>query len=173
VQLPLRRGDAAFFNPAVLHGAGSNVSADIQRVATLLQVSSGFGRAMEYVDRVKVAKAVYPALKRRQATGADPDALVNAVAAVAEGYPCPTNLDRDQPVDGLTPHGPDRDPGSGTGRGLDARPARRGPRRVRRSTEHRGHPVTDRPAATEPLALGDADARLVSDDITDAGPARD
>ena len=33
--------------------------------------------------------------------------------------------------------------------------------------------MTDRPAATEPLALGDADARLVSDDITDVGPARD
>lgn len=38
----------------------------------------------------KVAKAVYPALKQRQATGADPDALVNAVAAAAEGYPFPT-----------------------------------------------------------------------------------
>jgi len=103
VQLPLRKGDAAFFNPAVFHGAGSNVSADIQRVANLLQVSSGFGRAMEYVDRVKVAKAVYPALKQRQATGADPGALENAVAAAAEGYPFPTNLDRDQPIGGLTP----------------------------------------------------------------------
>src|SRR3954471_9544327 len=47
VQLPLRKGDAAFFNPAVLHGAGSNVSADVQRTANLLQVSSAFGRAME------------------------------------------------------------------------------------------------------------------------------
>jgi hypothetical protein len=25
------------------------------------------------------------------------------IAATAEGYPFPTNLDRDQPVDGLTP----------------------------------------------------------------------
>jgi ectoine hydroxylase-related dioxygenase (phytanoyl-CoA dioxygenase family) len=103
VQLPLRKGDAAFFNPAVFHGAGSNVSADIQRVANLLQVSSGFGRAMEHVDRVKVAKAVYPALRQRRATGADPAALQNAVAAAAEGYPFPTNLDRDQPIGGLTP----------------------------------------------------------------------
>ena len=103
VQLPLRKGDAAFFNPAVLHGAGSNVSADVQRVANLLQISSGFGRAMERVDRAKVAKAVYPALQQRQQAGADPAALGNAVAAAAEGYPFPTNLDRDQPIGGLTP----------------------------------------------------------------------
>jgi ectoine hydroxylase-related dioxygenase (phytanoyl-CoA dioxygenase family) len=103
VQLPLRKGDAAFFNPALFHGAGSNVSADIQRVANLLQVSSGFGRAMEHVDRVKIAKAVYPALRQRQEAGTAPAALARAVAAAAEGYPFPTNLDRDQPVGGLTP----------------------------------------------------------------------
>ncbi len=51
VQLPLAKGDAVFFNPALFHGAGTNVSADIQRVANLLQVSSAFGRAMEAVDR--------------------------------------------------------------------------------------------------------------------------
>jgi len=103
VQLPLRKGDAAFFNPALFHGAGSNVSADIQRVANLLQVSSGFGRAMEHVDRAKVVKAVYPALRQRQQAGVDAAALANAVAAAAEGYPFPTNLDRDQPLGGLTP----------------------------------------------------------------------
>jgi ectoine hydroxylase-related dioxygenase (phytanoyl-CoA dioxygenase family) len=103
VQLPLRKGDAAFFNPALFHGAGSNVSADIQRVANLLQVSSGFGRAMEHVDRAKVARAVYPALQQRKEAGADAATLANAVAAAAEGYPFPTNLDRDQPIGGLTP----------------------------------------------------------------------
>ena len=36
VQLPLAKGDAAFFNPALFHGAGSNVSTDIQRMANLL-----------------------------------------------------------------------------------------------------------------------------------------
>ena len=51
MQLPLPKGDAAFFNPALFHGAGTNVSRDIQRVANLLQVSSAFGRAMETVDR--------------------------------------------------------------------------------------------------------------------------
>jgi ectoine hydroxylase-related dioxygenase (phytanoyl-CoA dioxygenase family) len=103
VQLPLRKGDAAFFNPALFHGAGSNVSADIQRVANLLQVSSGFGRAMEQVDRAKVVEAIYPALSQRQQAGADAAALARVVAAAAEGYPFPTNLDRDQPVGGLTP----------------------------------------------------------------------
>src|SRR3954452_9077103 len=100
VQLPLRKGDAGFFNPALFHGAGTNVSSDIQRMANLLQVSSGFGRAMEQVDRARVVNAVYPALR---ASGLGPDALAHAVAASAEGYPFPTNLDLDQPVGGLTP----------------------------------------------------------------------
>lgn len=104
VQLPLAKGDAAFFNPALFHGAGTNVSADIQRTANLLQVSSGFGRAMEAVDRAKVATAVYPALRSRRAAGVDETTLGYAVAAAAEGYPFPTNLDLDQPLDGrLTP----------------------------------------------------------------------
>lgn len=100
VQLPLAKGDAGFFNPALFHGAGTNVSTDIQRMANLLQVSSGFGRAMEQVDRARVVEAVYPALR---ASGLAPEAITNAVAASAEGYPFPTNLDLDQPVDGLTP----------------------------------------------------------------------
>jgi ectoine hydroxylase-related dioxygenase (phytanoyl-CoA dioxygenase family) len=103
VQLPLAKGDAGFFNPALFHGAGSNVSADVQRMANLLQVSSGFGRAMESVDRVRVSKAVYPALVARRAAGTSESALANAVASAAEGYPFPTNLDRDQPIGGLTP----------------------------------------------------------------------
>ena len=69
VQLPLAKGDAAFFNPALFHGAGSNVSADIQRMANLLQISSAFGRAMEQIDRTKTAKAIYPALAARLAAG--------------------------------------------------------------------------------------------------------
>lgn len=103
VQLPLAKGDAGFFNPALFHGAGSNVSTDIQRMANLLQVSSGFGRAMETVDRVKASKAVYPALQARKAAGWDDEALSRVVASSAEGYPFPTNLDRDANVGGLTP----------------------------------------------------------------------
>jgi ectoine hydroxylase-related dioxygenase (phytanoyl-CoA dioxygenase family) len=103
VQLPLAKGDAAFFNPALFHGAGSNVSTDIQRVANLLQVSSAFGRAMETVDRDRVLRAVYPVLLERRAAGVPGDALGRALAAAAEGYPFPTNLDLDQPVGGMTP----------------------------------------------------------------------
>lgn len=103
VQLPLAKGDAGFFNPALFHGAGNNVSADVQRMANLLQVSSGFGRAMETVDRVRTSKAVYPVLAARMAAGAGEDFLANAIASAAEGYPFPTNLDLDQPIGGLTP----------------------------------------------------------------------
>ena len=47
VQLPLAKGDAVFFNPALFHAAGTNRSKDVRRIANLLQVSSAFGRAME------------------------------------------------------------------------------------------------------------------------------
>jgi ectoine hydroxylase-related dioxygenase (phytanoyl-CoA dioxygenase family) len=96
IQLPLRTGDAAFFNPAVFHGAGTNRSANIRRIANLLQISSAFGRAMDSVDRTRMCAALYPAL----AAHPHPE---NAIAASAEGYAFPTNLDRDVAVGGLSP----------------------------------------------------------------------
>ena len=103
VQLPLAKGDAAFFNPALLHGAGTNRTADVRRMANLLQISSAFGRAMEAVDRARVSRAVLPALRRMRAAGAVEGHLRNAVAAAAEGYAFPADLDRTPPVDGLAP----------------------------------------------------------------------
>jgi len=103
VQLPLRKGDAAFFNPAVLHGAGTNRTSDVRRMANLLQVSSAFGRAMETVDTAAICRAIHPVLRRWQAEGVDARAIGNVVAAAAEGYPFPTNLDLDQPVGSLLP----------------------------------------------------------------------
>jgi ectoine hydroxylase-related dioxygenase (phytanoyl-CoA dioxygenase family) len=103
VQLPLRKGDAVFFNPALYHGAGANVSPDVRRMANLLQVSSPFGRAMEALDRTAMVRAVYPALRAMKAAGRPPHELRNAVVATAEAYPFPTNLDRDPPVDSLAP----------------------------------------------------------------------
>ncbi len=103
VQLPLRKGDAAFFNPAVLHAAGTNRTSDVRRMANLLQVSSPFGRAMEAVDRTAMCLSLYPALLARASAGADEPTLRNIVAAAAEGYAFPTDLDQDQPVDGLAP----------------------------------------------------------------------
>ncbi|WP_208639617.1 phytanoyl-CoA dioxygenase family protein, partial [Streptomyces bobili] len=97
VQLPLAQGDVVFFNPALFHAAGTNRSAGIRRTANLLQVSSAFGRAMETVDREAVTNAVYPVLLKRAADGADPAWLERVVAASAEGYPFPTNLDSDPP----------------------------------------------------------------------------
>ena len=103
VQLPLAKGDAAFFNPAVFHAAGTNRTADVRRTANLLQVSSAFGRAMETVDREAVANAVFPVLLRRRAEGVGEEWLENVIAASAEGYPFPTNLDSDPPAHGLAP----------------------------------------------------------------------
>lgn len=99
VQLPLRKGDALFFNPAVMHGAGTNRTADRFRMVNLLQVSSAFGRAMESVDRARMSRAVFPVLCQG-GPGID---IPNVIAATAEGYPFPTNLDRNPPVGGLAP----------------------------------------------------------------------
>jgi ectoine hydroxylase-related dioxygenase (phytanoyl-CoA dioxygenase family) len=103
VQVPLRKGDAVFFNPALYHGAGRNTSADIARMANLLQISSPFGRAMESLDRTAMIHAVYPALLAMKAAGRSDRDLANAVNATAEGYAFPTNLDRDQPIGSLAP----------------------------------------------------------------------
>ncbi|MEV0601776.1 phytanoyl-CoA dioxygenase family protein [Streptomyces sp. NPDC050315] len=103
IQLPLAKGDAVFFNPALFHAAGHNRSADIKRMANLLQISSAFGRAMETVDREAMANAVFPVLLRRKAEGVGDDWLRRVIAATAEGYPFPTNLDLDPPVDGPAP----------------------------------------------------------------------
>ena len=103
VQLPLKKGDAVFFNPALYHGAGSNVSGDIRRIANLLQISSPFGRAMEALDRTAMVRTVYPSLLAMKAAGCPPRDLYNAVVATADGYAFPTNLDSDRPVGSLAP----------------------------------------------------------------------
>jgi ectoine hydroxylase-related dioxygenase (phytanoyl-CoA dioxygenase family) len=103
VQVPLGKGDAVFFNPALYHGAGSNVSADVRRMANLLQISSPFGRAMEALDRTAMVRAVYPALLAMKSAGTPQHELVNVVVATAEGDAFPTNLDLDQPIGSLAP----------------------------------------------------------------------
>ena len=103
IQLPLAKGDALFFNPALFHAAGENRSADIQRMANLLQVSSPFGRAMEAVDRDAMCRALYPVLRAMPDAQMAPAARQAAIAACAEGYAFPTNLDTDPPIGGLAP----------------------------------------------------------------------
>tara|TARA_R110002096_G_scaffold22830_7_gene73143 strand:- start:6229 stop:7410 length:1182 start_codon:yes stop_codon:yes gene_type:complete len=104
IQLPLVKGDALFFNPALFHSAGANSSAGIHRMANLLQVSSAFGRAMETVDRRKMCGLLHPhAMRAHQQGTLTPPELAAAIAAAAEGYSFPTNLDRDPPKGGLAP----------------------------------------------------------------------
>lgn len=97
VQLPLRKGDMLFFNPALFHGAGANVTSDVGRLANLVQISSAFGRAMEVVDRAAMCRALYPVVQRMA------DGRCAVIAAAAEGYAFPTHLDSDPPVGGLAP----------------------------------------------------------------------
>ena len=104
VQLPLNKGDALFFSPALFHGAGANISSNIDRMANLLQVSSAFGRAMETIDRAKMCVLTYPsAAKHFTKKTLSILEIKAAIAATAEGYSFPTNLDNDPPKGGLAP----------------------------------------------------------------------
>ncbi|WP_421506029.1 phytanoyl-CoA dioxygenase family protein [Erwinia rhapontici] len=100
IQLPLKKGDGLFFNPALFHAAGNNVTQDHVRTANLLQVSSAFGKTMEKVNHVKVMEAIYPTLLSKHLS----DEQLQAIVAVSgEGYSFPTNLDTDPPLGGLVP----------------------------------------------------------------------
>lgn len=104
VQLGLEKGDLLFFNPALMHGAGTNQSEDILRLVNLLQVSSAFGIPIESVNRPKMAMALQPVLAQAKAHGTLTDqAIENVIAASTAGYAYPTNLDTDPPVGGLAP----------------------------------------------------------------------
>ncbi|KAH8162576.1 hypothetical protein CIB48_g5672 [Xylaria polymorpha] len=101
--LPEGPGDAVFFNPALLHGAGENTTADVQRIGNLLQISSAFGRPMEHVNNVKMIRACWDRLKALDAGGRS-DETKACVKALAAGYPFPSNLDKRQPgPDGMAP----------------------------------------------------------------------
>ena len=89
--------------PPLFHGAGANTTSDVHRMANLLQISSPFGRAMEAVDRRRMVAAVYPSLLRARAAGHPAAGLARVIAATAEGYPFPADLDHDQPMDGMAP----------------------------------------------------------------------
>ncbi|KAK7544284.1 uncharacterized protein J3D65DRAFT_609089 [Phyllosticta citribraziliensis] len=100
VSLPLETGDGVFFNPALFHAAGENQTADVQRSANLIQVSSAFGKTMETVDSLPLVERCWDAmssLAKEKGIGDEAKALV---AAVGEGYPFPTNLDARPPAPG-------------------------------------------------------------------------
>jgi ectoine hydroxylase-related dioxygenase (phytanoyl-CoA dioxygenase family) len=104
IQMPLKKGDAIFFNPALFHAAGANKTNNIDRMANLLQISSAFGRAMECVDRTAMSSTLFPVLRAaRQSGQMTRSEIFNVVASCAEGYSFPTNLDRHPPTGGLAP----------------------------------------------------------------------
>ncbi|CAE8643093.1 unnamed protein product [Polarella glacialis] len=117
VQLSLKKGDLLFFNPALFHAGGENVTGSsgtggIDRVANLLQISSAFGRAMETLDRSRMSKALYSVLLNLRAQSSNEDGQLRAeaerledcaIAACAEGYQFPTNLDLDVPLGAVAP----------------------------------------------------------------------
>lgn len=104
VQLPLEKGDSLYFNPATFHAAGENKTADVDRVVNLMQIGSGYGRSIEIVDRARMCRVLYPLLKKMIGNGDFTSGEVDCIiAACAEGYPFPANLDIDSPLSGMAP----------------------------------------------------------------------
>ncbi|MDA7759541.1 phytanoyl-CoA dioxygenase family protein [Amylibacter sp.] len=102
IQIPLNKGDVLFFNPALYHAGGANISKNIHRMANLLQVSSAFGRAMESLNRSEMTRILYPILAKN--SDKMNEAEINAaITSCSEGYSFPTNLDTAPPLDGLAP----------------------------------------------------------------------
>ncbi|MEY2523356.1 MAG: hypothetical protein QOJ66_1921, partial [Ilumatobacteraceae bacterium] len=75
---------------------------DVHRMANLLQINSPFGKCLEAIDHERMVNAVYPSLLKLKASGASAREVENSIGATANGYAFPTNLDRDQPLKGLT-----------------------------------------------------------------------
>ena len=88
VQLPLAKGDAAFFNPAVFHGAGTNRSRTCAACEPAAGVLGLWPRDGERRSR-RDEPELYPALKDLRA-GRPEGEIANAIAACAEGYSFPT-----------------------------------------------------------------------------------
>ena len=100
VSLPLEKGDALFFSPALFHAAGENCTKDFSRSANLIQVSSAFGKPMETIDTLPLIENTYDLLVAKykaEGMSAEVDAFI---CAVGEGYPFPTNLDFRPPAPG-------------------------------------------------------------------------
>jgi ectoine hydroxylase-related dioxygenase (phytanoyl-CoA dioxygenase family) len=97
VSVPLEKGDGLFFNPALFHAAGCNTSADVQRSANLLQISSAFGKPMETIDSLPLVERTWDLLAERYREEGKSEEVKAFVNNVVEGYPFPTNLDNRVP----------------------------------------------------------------------------
>ncbi len=104
IQLNLEKGDAVFFNPSLHHAAGANTTDDTERIANLLQITSAMGRPMETIDTYAIAKNVFPTMQQMVASGdLRADEVRSLIAATADGYSFPSNLDLDPPSEGMAP----------------------------------------------------------------------
>ncbi|MBF0280524.1 MAG: phytanoyl-CoA dioxygenase family protein [SAR324 cluster bacterium] len=104
VQLPLLKGDAVFFNPALLHAAGANDTPNIHRIANLLQISSPFARAMENVDLYQIVGHIYSTILEKVRGNALTDTELNTlIMNSCDGYSFPSNLDTDPPRESMAP----------------------------------------------------------------------
>ena len=80
MQIPLKKGDGLFFNPALMHGAGANTSVDVQRMVNLLQISSAFGKAMESIDQQRMQLACYDDLSKTKLSNEELSAVATALS---------------------------------------------------------------------------------------------
>lgn len=97
VSLPLEKGDGIFFSPALFHAAGENRTETFERSANLLQVSSAFGKPMEKIESIPLIGACWGGLTQKYASEGMSVEVQAFIAAVAEGYAFPTNLDKRPP----------------------------------------------------------------------------
>ena len=100
VSLPLEKGDGIFFNPALFHAAGENTTTDFSRSANLLQISSAFGKPMEKIDTQSLISRCWDGLTQKHHEEGMSQGVLAFVAAITEGYPFPTNLDKRPPAPG-------------------------------------------------------------------------
>ncbi|KAF5666335.1 hypothetical protein FHETE_6219 [Fusarium heterosporum] len=97
ISLPLQKGDGIWFNPALFHAAGENKSININRLVNLVQVSSAFGKPMETIDARPLVENTWDILTAAYKNQSLNDEVNMFISAVGEGYPFPTNLDKNPP----------------------------------------------------------------------------
>ena len=100
VQNSMSKGDGIFFNPAIFHAAGANITNNFQRIGNLLQISSAFGKTMEHIDYIKIITHIYPSLLDHIKNKTLSERLIeNVLICATDGYAFPTNLDSDKNSD--------------------------------------------------------------------------
>lgn len=100
VQNSMSKGDGIFFNPAIFHAAGANITNNFHRIGNLLQISSAFGKTMEHIDYIKIIIHIYPSLLDHIKNKTLSERLIeNVLICATDGYAFPTNLDSDKNSD--------------------------------------------------------------------------